>query len=47
METLALRNKVKEKEHSGIYIGVKRRNGNENVFARPNGLRENAETANS
>ena len=44
METLALRNKVKEKEHSGIYIGVKRRNGNENVFARPNGLRENAAT---
>ena len=26
---------------------VKRINGNENVFARPNGLRENAETANS
>ena len=25
--------------------GVKRRNRNENVFARPNGLRENAETA--
>ena len=25
--------------------GVKRRNGNENVFARLNGLRENAETA--
>ena len=25
--------------------GAKRRNRNENVFARPNGLRENAETA--
>ena len=25
--------------------GVKRRNRNENVFARPNGLRQNAETA--
>ena len=25
--------------------GVKRRNRNENVFARPNGLRENTETA--
>ena len=27
------------------FTGVKRRNRNENVFARPNGLRENAETA--
>ena len=27
------------------FTGVKRRNRNENVFARPNGLRENAESA--
>ena len=44
-ERFALRIKVKE-EHFEIYGGVKRRiNRNENVFARPNGLRENAETA--
>ena len=29
----------------GDFQGVKRRNRNENVFARPKGLRENAETA--
>ena len=34
---------MKEEEHLEL-DGVKR-NGNENVFARPNGLRENAETA--
>ena len=44
-EKLALRNKVKEEEHLRDLRGVKRRNRNENVFARPNGLRENAETA--
>ena len=45
LETLALRNKVKEEQHLRDLRGVKRRNRNENVFARPNGLRENAETA--
>ena len=44
-ERLALRNKVKEEEHSRNTRWVKRRNRNENVFARPSGLRENAETA--
>ena len=44
-DRLALRNKVKEAEHLRDLRGVKRRNRNENVFARPNGLRENAETA--
>ena len=44
-ERLALRNKVKEEEHLRDLRGVKRRNRNENVFARPNGLRKNAETA--
>ena len=44
-ERLALRNKVKEEEHLKDLRGGKRRNRNENVFARPNGLRENAETA--
>ena len=44
-ERLALRNKVKEEEHFRYIRGFKRRNRNENVFARPNGLRENAETA--
>ena len=39
------RNKVKEEEHLRDLRGVKRRNRNENVFARPSGLRENAETA--
>ena len=37
-ERLALRNKVKEEEHSRELRGVKRRYRNENVFARPNGL---------
>ena len=46
MERLALRNKVKEEEYLDIYMGlIKRRNRNENVFARPNGLREYPETA--
>ena len=36
---VALRNKVKRDSR-----GVKRRDGNENVFARPNELRENAES---
>ena len=40
-----LRNKVKEEKHLRDLRGFKRRNRNENVFARPNGLRENAETA--
>ena len=40
---LALRNKVKEEEHFEIYGGL-RRNWNENAFARPNGLGEDAET---
>ena len=44
-ERLAVRNKVKEEEHSRDFREVKRRNRNENVFARPNGRRENAETA--
>ena len=45
-ETLALRNKVKEEVHLLIEIqrGVKTRCRNENVFARPNGLLDNAET---
>ena len=44
-ERHALRKKVKEEEHLEIYGGVKRGNRNGNVFARPNGLREKAETA--
>ena len=44
-ERLALRNKVKEEEHFRDLRGVKRRHRNEDVFARPNGLRQNAETA--
>ena len=36
---------MKEEEHSRDVRGFKRRDGNENNFARPNGLRENAETA--
>ena len=35
---------MKEKEHL-VIRGVKRRCRNENVFVRPNGLYENAETA--
>ena len=34
-----------KEEHSRDLRGVKRRDRNENVFARPNELRENAETA--
>ena len=41
---LALRNKVKEEEHLEIN-GRLREDWNENVFARPNGLREKAESA--
>ena len=45
-ERLALRNKVKsEKKHLRDIRGIEGRNRTENVFARPNGLRENAETA--
>ena len=40
-ERLALRNKVKEEERLRDNTGIDR---NENEFARPNGLRENAET---
>ena len=36
---------MKEEEHLRDVRRVKRRNRNENVSARPNGLRENAETA--
>ena len=36
---------MKEEEHLRDIRGVKRRKRNENVFARPDGLRENAETA--
>ena len=36
---------MNEKEHVKDLRGVKRRSRDENVFARPNGLRENAETA--
>ena len=43
-QRLTLRNKVKEEEHFSDLRKVKR-NRNENVFARANGLRENAETA--
>ena len=42
-ERLALRNKAKSEKHSRYRI--KRGARNENVFAQPNGLRENAETA--
>ena len=46
-ERLALRNMVKEEKHLKIYGGVEGRYWNENnaVTARPNGLREKAETA--
>ena len=43
-ERLALRNKVKEEEHLRDLREVKGRSMKENVFPRPNGLRENAET---
>ena len=42
-EKMAFRNKEKE-EHFKFYGFFKRRNRNEHVFARPNRLRENAET---
>ena len=41
---LALGNTVKEEGHLRDVWGVTRRDRNENVFSRPNGLRENAET---
>ena len=44
-ERLALRNKEESEKHSVNIWGNKRKDRNENVFARPNGLRENAETA--
>ena len=44
-DRLAPRNKVKEEEHLRDLLEVKRRHRNENVFARPNGLRESAQTA--
>ena len=44
-QRLALRNKVKDEEDLRDLREVKRRNRNENVFARPNRLRENPETA--
>ena len=44
-DRLALRNKVKSEKHSRYMWGVKRSDRNENVFARPDGLRDNAETA--
>ena len=45
-EKLALRNKLKEEEHLEMYGGLREEIGmNVNVFARPSGLRENAETA--
>ena len=43
-ERLALRNKAKAEEHFRDLRGVKRRNRNDNVFARPDGRRANAET---
>ena len=43
-ERLALR-KVKEEEHLADLRWVKKRDRNENVFARPNGLHEHAGTA--
>ena len=42
---VALRNKVKEEKHLRDIREVGGRSWNENVFARPNGLREKAETA--
>ena len=43
-QTRALKNEVEEEEHLQTYGGL-RKDRNENIFARPNGLRENAETA--
>ena len=42
---LALRNYVKAEKRSRHTRGIEGRMRNENVFARPNGLCENAETA--
>ena len=44
LERLALRIKVKEEEHLEIYGELREEIGMKNVFAWPNGLRENAET---
>ena len=44
-ETLALRNKVESEKNLRGIRGIEGRSRNENVFARPNGPRENAETA--
>ena len=47
-ERTALRSKVKEEEHlRDAYRGFKGRYRNENVLARPNGLREDADTTTS
>ena len=43
-ERLALRNKVESEKHLGDIRGIEGSDRNEDVFARPNGLRENAET---
>ena len=43
-ERLTLRNKVKSEKLLRYIQGIERRDRNDNVFARPNGLRENAET---
>ena len=43
-QTRALKNEVEEEEHLQTYGGL-RKDRNENIFARPNGLCENAETA--
>ena len=46
IEKLALRNRVASEEYIDIHIrGIEGRNRNENVSARPDGLRENVETA--
>ena len=45
-ERVALRNKLKPEKHTEIYRGLKGvYHRDENILARPNGLRENAETA--
>ena len=44
-ERLALRNKMESGKHSRDMGGIEGRNRNENINARPNGLRGNAETA--
>ena len=42
LRTVALRNKVKSEKHMENIRGVEPRDRNENVFAWPNGLHENA-----